>query len=78
MCRTRTRPHTANGWCGLYVVCGFTEPEGSRKGIGALLLGEHNAAQELVFCGKVGTGRGFTAEYLTEVRRGLELLPCFS
>lgn len=54
-----------------FVIGGFTEPEGSRVGIGALLLGYYDADGRLVFAGKVGTGKGFTALYLTEMRRGL-------
>jgi bifunctional non-homologous end joining protein LigD len=30
-----------------------------------------NDAGELIFAGNVGTGKGFTADYLSEVRRGL-------
>jgi DNA ligase D-like protein (predicted ligase) len=37
------------------VVGGFTEPEGGRKGFGALLLGYHDEG-ELRYAGKVGTG----------------------
>jgi bifunctional non-homologous end joining protein LigD len=37
------------------VVGGFTDPRGKRKGLGALLVGYHEAG-ELVFAGKVGTG----------------------
>ena len=39
-----------------FVICGFTAPQGSRKGIGALLLGIYDEQQHLVYCGKVGTG----------------------
>ncbi|MCW5891001.1 MAG: non-homologous end-joining DNA ligase [bacterium] len=38
------------------VVGGFTDPEGSRAGIGALLLGVHDADGRLRYAGKVGTG----------------------
>jgi bifunctional non-homologous end joining protein LigD len=38
------------------VIVGFTEPGGSRTGLGALLLGAHDAKGELRYCGKVGTG----------------------
>lgn len=37
------------------VVGGFTDPEGKRVGLGALLVGYHDAGG-LVFAGKVGTG----------------------
>lgn len=56
-----------------FVIGGFTEPAGVRSGIGALLLG-HREGTALRFAGKVGTGPGFTAEYLTRVRRELDPL----
>ncbi|MBV8203236.1 MAG: DNA ligase D [Acidobacteria bacterium] len=51
------------------VIGGFTEPEGARAGLGALLLGVYEGAK-LVYAGKVGTG--FTAPVLRELRRRLE------
>lgn len=54
-----------------FVIGGYTDPEGSRVGIGSLLLGLRNDAGELIFAGNVGTGKGFTADYLSEIRRGL-------
>jgi bifunctional non-homologous end joining protein LigD len=38
------------------VIGGFTDPEGQRSGIGALLVGYHDDQGRLVFAGKVGTG----------------------
>lgn len=38
-----------------FVIVGYTDPAGSRKGLGALLLGVHEDG-ELVYAGKVGTG----------------------
>ncbi len=38
-----------------FVICGFTSPEGSRKGFGALLLGFYKN-NKLQYAGKVGTG----------------------
>lgn len=38
------------------VIGGFTEPAGSRVGLGALLLGVHDARGRLHYAGKVGTG----------------------
>jgi bifunctional non-homologous end joining protein LigD len=38
-----------------FVVGGYTAPKGSRVGLGALLLGYHEAG-DLVYAGKVGTG----------------------
>jgi bifunctional non-homologous end joining protein LigD len=37
------------------VIVGYTDPAGSRVGLGALLLGYHDAG-DLVYAGKVGTG----------------------
>jgi bifunctional non-homologous end joining protein LigD len=53
------------------VIGGFTEPEGARAGLGALLLGVHEGGR-LVYAGKVGTG--FTAQALLDLRRRLERL----
>ena len=55
-----------------FVIGGFTNPEGSRAGIGALLLGVHDHAGALVFAGKVGTG--FTQKSAQEMRRRLDTL----
>jgi len=38
------------------VIGGFTDPEGSRHGFGALLLGVYRADKKLAYAGKVGTG----------------------
>lgn len=55
-----------------FVIGGFTDPEGSRLGIGALLLGVCDDTGALVFAGKVGTG--FTQKSAQELRRRLEAL----
>jgi bifunctional non-homologous end joining protein LigD len=39
-----------------FVVGGFTDPQRSRIGFGALLLGYYDASGQLVYAGKVGTG----------------------
>ncbi len=39
-----------------FVIGGYTEPQGSRAGLGALLLGVHDANGRLVYAGSVGTG----------------------
>lgn len=39
-----------------FVVVGYTEPQGSRTGFGALWLGSHDADGRLISVGKVGTG----------------------
>jgi ATP-dependent DNA ligase len=54
------------------VVGGFTDPEGSRRGFGALLLGYYDddgGGGELVYAGKVGTG--FDDPLLERLRRRL-------
>jgi ATP-dependent DNA ligase len=53
------------------VVGGFTEPEGKRQGLGALLVGYFEGA-DLVFAGKVGTG--FDTRLLLELRARLDAL----
>ncbi|HYG61680.1 MAG TPA: DNA ligase D [Thermoanaerobaculia bacterium] len=50
------------------VVAGFTEPEGARVGLGALLLGVYEG-DGLVFAGKVGTG--FNDRLLRDLRKRL-------
>ena len=54
-----------------FVIGGFTDPEGSRDGIGALLIGVMEK-ERLVFTGKVGTG--FTQKSARELRRKLQVL----
>ena len=39
-----------------FVVGGFTDPQGSRRGFGALLVGYHEGRGRLRYAGKVGTG----------------------
>ncbi len=53
------------------VVGGFTEPKGSRVGLGALLVG-YFEGREFCFAGRVGTG--FTAKLLLELRARLDAL----
>ena len=55
-----------------FVVVGFTDPEKSRVGFGALLLAVNDDQGELVFAGKVGTG--FTDATLTELRARMDKL----
>ena len=52
-----------------FVIAGFTDPEGQRTGIGALLVGYYEK-DRLVYAGKVGTG--YTHKMLVELRRLLE------
>jgi bifunctional non-homologous end joining protein LigD len=51
------------------VICGFTDPSGSRVGLGALLLGVHEEGKGLRYAGKVGTG--FDDATLRALRRRL-------
>jgi ATP-dependent DNA ligase len=53
------------------VVGGFTDPEGVRVGLGALLVGYYENA-DLVFAGKVGTG--FATKLLLDLRARLDVL----
>lgn len=50
------------------VIGGYTEPSGSRTGIGALLVGYYDRG-ELVYAGKVGTG--FTHAVLVDLKQRL-------
>lgn len=54
------------------VIGGFTEPEGSRTGIGAVLVGVYDKKGALLFAGKVGTG--FSQKSAQELRRQLNAL----
>jgi bifunctional non-homologous end joining protein LigD len=53
------------------VVVGWTDPEGSRVGLGALLLGHHDG-DDLVYAGKVGTG--FSEQVLRDLHARLSAL----
>ena len=53
------------------VVGGFTDPQGTRVGLGALLVG-HFRNEQLVFAGKVGTG--FNSQMLLDLRARLDTL----
>lgn len=55
-----------------FVIGGFTDPEGSRRGFGALLLGVHDDKGKLRYSGKVGTG--FDQALLVRMRRTLDSL----
>lgn len=70
----RRSPHWLKMKCELsqeLVVGGFTDPQGSRVGLGALLVGYYDREQ-LVFAGKIGTG--FDNQLLLELRRRLNEL----
>ena len=51
---------------------GYTEPKGTRVGVGALLLAVYDDAGALRYAGKVGTG--FSDALLASLRRKLEAL----
>jgi ATP-dependent DNA ligase len=53
------------------VVGGFTDPQGTRVGLGALLVGYYDAG-DFVFAGKIGTG--FDTKLLLDLRRRLDAI----
>ena len=55
-----------------FVIIGFTDPDGSREGFGALLVGYYDPQGKLRYAGRVGTG--FNAAQLIELRKRLESL----
>jgi bifunctional non-homologous end joining protein LigD len=52
------------------VIGGFTDPQGARAGIGALLLGTYGPGGQLTFAGRVGTG--FSHQTALDLREKLE------
>ncbi len=78
--KRRSEPHRAGrttGWLKIkcvrrqeLVIGGFTEPEGTRAGLGALLLGAYDDGGALTYAGKVGTG--FTQKTATALRKRLD------
>jgi ATP-dependent DNA ligase len=54
-----------------FVVGGFTDPQGARVGLGALLVG-YFENEDLVFAGKIGTG--FDTRLLLELRSRLDAM----
>jgi ATP-dependent DNA ligase len=53
------------------VVGGFTDPQGARVGLGALLVGYYEG-EDLVFAGKIGTG--FDTKMLRDLRARLDAI----
>ena len=53
-----------------FVIGGWTEPKGSRTGLGSLLLGVHNDAGGLVYAGNVGSG--FSEKVLKDLKSKLD------
>ena len=74
----RRSPHWLKMKCEVtqeLVVGGFTDPQGGRVGLGALLVGYFDRVspnEELVFAGKVGTG--FDTKLLLDLRARLDAL----
>ena len=54
-----------------FVVGGFTDPQGARVGLGALLVGYYDGS-DLAFAGKIGTG--FDTKLLLELRQRLDAI----
>jgi ATP-dependent DNA ligase len=52
--RLRESRRIAEVW--IYLVVGWTDPEGARPWLGALLLGYYDPNGRLVYAGRVGTG----------------------
>jgi bifunctional non-homologous end joining protein LigD len=76
--RDAYRPGRGQGWVKTkcmreqeMVIAGFTDPEGGRQGVGALLLAV-NQDGSLVYSGKVGTG--FTVQSARDLRKKLDAL----
>jgi bifunctional non-homologous end joining protein LigD len=57
-----------------FVIVGWTDPEGTRPYLGALLLGYFTDDGKLVYAGRVGTG--MPDKVLASLRRRLEPLAC--
>jgi DNA ligase D-like protein (predicted ligase) len=55
-----------------FVIGGYTDPQGSRLGLGALLVGYYDADGRLCYAGKVGTG--FTTASLRSLHESLSAL----
>ena len=70
----RRSPHWVKMKCELtqdFIVGGFTDPQGGRQGLGALLVGCLEGT-DFVFAGKVGTG--FDTRLLIDLRRRLDAI----
>ena len=55
-----------------FVIGGYTDPQGTRSGLGSLLLGVHNDKGDLQYAGNVGTG--FSDKTLAELKGLLDTL----
>lgn len=54
-----------------FIICGFTDPAGSRMGFGSLLIG-YKKGKKIIYAGKVGTG--FNDETLNKLGKKLRSL----
>jgi bifunctional non-homologous end joining protein LigD len=78
-CDAPYRPGRGTSWLKIkcrnreeFIVIGFTDPEGSRQGFGALIAGYYDPSGKLCYAGRVGTG--FSAARLAELRKRLDRL----
>jgi bifunctional non-homologous end joining protein LigD len=72
---TRRSPDWIKLKCGQrqeFVIAGYTDPQGARTGIGALLLGAHDDNGVLQYAGNVGTG--FNEATLRDLKKKLDAL----
>jgi len=72
---SRRSPEWIKLKCGLrqeFVIGGFTDPKGSRKGVGSLLLGYYDREGKLRYAGNVGSG--FNHASLMDISERLEAL----
>jgi bifunctional non-homologous end joining protein LigD len=73
--RSRRSPDWIKIKCSLrqeFVIGGYTDPKGTRTGIGALLLGVHDETGKLRYAGNVGSG--FDEQTLRDLKQRLEAL----
>lgn len=56
-----------------FVIGGYTDPKGSRSGIGSLLLGVYDDEKKLQYAGNVGTG--FSERTLRDLKAKLDRVP---
>jgi bifunctional non-homologous end joining protein LigD len=56
-----------------FVIGGYTDPKGSREGIGSLLLGYYDEDKQLQYAGNVGTG--FNDKTLRDLKARFEKIP---
>ena len=72
---SRRSPEWIKLKCGMrqeFVIGGYTDPKGSRQGVGSLLLGTYDKDGVLRYCGNVGSG--FNADSLRDITKKLKAL----